>query len=182
MDDIKIVIWIIIGIIYLFSRRKKTEAPPPRRQQTIEPEETEVPSGPSPKTFEELLREIQGMKEPAPIPAKRIEVIKPEPDFVDYDDNAGDQKEDLEEVRRDYRKEDNIYQVYEDAKSQAFLRPSLEETVKLEDTIVRFKQFKGYEKTSRVNFANEVLKEFKDPQGFKKAFIMSEILRTKFQA
>jgi hypothetical protein len=177
MDDIKIVIWIIIGIIYLFSRRKKTVPPPPGRQRTVEPEETDAPSGPAPKTFEELLREIQGMKEPTPTPARRME---PKPEFVDYDDSIEEEKSDLEEVGTDYRKKDNIYQVYEEAKAQAFHRPSLEETIKLEDTIVRFKQFKGYEKHSRPNLANEVLKDFKDPQGFKKAFIMSEILRTKF--
>jgi hypothetical protein len=175
MDDIKIILWIVIGLIYLFSRRKKAEKPPVRQPSQSEDQEPASEPMPIPKSFEELLREIEGSKTPAPRMERRLE---PEPEVVDYDDNLGEEKQ--EEIRRDYQKEDRIYQVYEEAKSQAFERPSLEETIKLEDTIVRFKQFKGYEKEVQKNEAHALLQELRNPQGFRKAFVMSEILRRKF--
>jgi len=181
MDDLKIIFWIILGVIYLFARRKKSPTPPAGAPQ--EEEQSPDPSSqPIPKSFEELLREIQQMKEPArePLPLPRQErAPEPEPKYVDYDDDLQDEKKDLEEAY-DYRTEDKTYQAYEEAKAQAFNRPSLEETVKLEDTIVRFKQFKGYEREVRRNDASDILRDFKDPKGFRKAFIMSEILRRKF--
>lgn len=178
MDDFKIIFWIILGLIYMFSRRKKAD-PSANRPRTTETEESASPSFPAPKTFEELLREIQGMKEPAPAPRSE-RTLRPAPEVVDYDDNLGEEEQDLEEKSSYTKREDKIYDVYEQAKAQAFYRPSLEETLKLEDTVVRFKQFKGYEKETRRNIGREFLKEFKDPQGFRKAFIMSEILKTKF--
>jgi hypothetical protein len=175
MDDIKIIVWIIIGLLYLFSRRKKAETPPPvsRREQ---PEETTSEQRPAPKSFEELLREIEGMKAPAPppLPQTRYEPV------VDYDEGIPDEQQDLEEIKPSYRSDDEIYKTYEQAKAQAFARPSLEETVKLSDTIVRFKQFKGYEKETQGNLLGEYLKELRDPKGFKKAFVMSEILKRKW--
>ena len=177
MDDIKIIVWSIIGLIYLFARNKKKEAPPARRSRPAsQPEEVqEEPSRPAPKSFEELLREIEGMKQPAPPPPPR----RPEPVVVDYDEDIPDTKVDYDDRLPDFRKEET-YQTYEKAKAEAFVRPSLEETVKLEDTIVRFKQFKGYEKDERKNVLHDYLLELKDPQGFKKAFVMSEILKPKF--
>ena len=78
------------------------------------------------------------------------------------------------------RKEDTIYNTYEQAKSQAFERPSLEESMKLEDTVVKYGQFKGYQQVSHTSFLAEYIKELKDPKGFKKAFIMSEIIQRRF--
>lgn len=180
MDDLKVILWIVIGLIYLFARKKKKEPEPQRRSRPVDQEEVQEEPRPVPKTFEELLREIEGTKQPVPAPMAR----KPEPVVVDYDEEIPSQREDYDEnipdYRKDYQKEDQIYQVYEQAKAQAFSRPSLEETVKLEDTIVRFKQFKGYEKDTRRTDVGAILKEFRDPQGFKKAFIMSEILKPKF--
>jgi hypothetical protein len=176
MDDIKIILWIVIGLIYLFSRRKKAEKPPVRQPSRSDEQPAEE-AMPIPKSFEELLREIEGSKIPAPAPRMERR-LEPEPEVVDYDDNLGEERQ--EEPKRDYQKEDRIYQVYEEAKSQAFERPSLEETIKLEDTIVRFKQFKGYEKEVQKNEAHEFLQELRNPQGFRKAFVLSEILKRKF--
>lgn len=179
MDDIKIIIWIIIGLIYLFSRNKKKDQPvrKPKPAQHREEQEAEV-DAPAPKSFEELLREIEGMKRPA-APAPPPPPRQPEPAVIDYDEEIPQTKVDYDETLPDFRKEET-YLTYEKAKAEAFARPSLEETVKLEDTIVRFKQFRGYEKESKRNVLHEYLQELKDPQGFKKAFVMSEILKPKF--
>lgn len=168
----KVILWIIIGIVYLLARKKKAVPPPPRHQRDPEeaqPEETV----PVPKSFEELLREIEGMKKPL-----RPE---PEPEVVDYEDNLGPEERGLEEVTPSYRRDDEqANQVYEEAKRQAFYRPSLEETVKLEDTVVRFSQFKGYTKETKKNVLQEYVKDLREPESFRKAFILSEILRPKF--
>lgn len=175
MDDFKIIVWIIIGLIYLFSRNKKKDQPVRRPRTAQNQQDTEVQE-PAPKSFEELLREIEGMKRPAaPPPPPR----QPEPVLVDYDEEIPEKRVDYDETLPDFRKEET-YLTYEKARAEAFARPSLEETVKLEDTIVRFKQFKGYEKESKRNVLQEYLKELKDPEGFKKAFLLSEILRPKF--
>jgi len=176
MDDLKIIVWIVIGLIYFFARRKKKEEPAPRTRPAPRQQKQETVAAPrsGPKSFEELLREIEGMKQPSPPPTYR-----PEPEVVDYDDDIPDEKVNYDDILPDYRKQET-YQTYEAARTQAFARPALEDTVKLEDTIVRFTNFKGYEMETKRNLLGDYVQELKNPQSFKKAFILSEILRPKF--
>ncbi|HRI79764.1 MAG TPA: hypothetical protein PLR06_09550 [Cyclobacteriaceae bacterium] len=180
--EVKVIIWIILGLIYLFARRKKKQEPPrPARQ---EPEEYESTPTDRPQTFEELLREIEGMKKPEPqpepvkydLPPSREEKYK---EITTYDYDAPAEKKQLEDTYYDYRDHDKIYEVYEDAKRQAFQRPSLEETVRLTDTIVRFEP-KKMKVESRNTQASEFFSDLKDPKSFKKAFLLSEILMRRF--
>lgn len=177
MDELKIIFWIIIGLVYLFARRKKPAGPLPERRREEMDEAQDAPETAKPMTFEDLLEEIQGMK-------KKETEVKPEPiESVDRDweyTEPSEAKKQLEDAQYDYREHDKIYEVYEEARKQAFLRPSLEETSKLEDTIVRFKQFKVYQTENRRNLSEEFFRELKEPQGFKKAFVMSEILKRRF--
>ncbi len=92
----------------------------------------------------------------------------------------GEEAQDLEDVDYSYKKKDDIYDVYERAKREAFVRPSLEETMKVGDTDVRFGRFKEFEQESRRDLMREYLADFKDPEGFKRAVVMSEILKRKF--
>jgi hypothetical protein len=62
----------------------------------------------------------------------------------------------------------------------AFERPSLEETMKVEDTVVTFGKFKEFEAQKERNLAAEYLQDFGDPEGIRKAVVMSEILKRKF--
>ena len=178
MDDIKIIIWIVIGLIYLFSRRKKKPVPSGPSRTPESDQEFDTPA-PQPASFEELLREIQGMKKPAPPPQPIPPVANEQKHWEPYPYKAEERKQ-LEDANYDYREKDEIYEIYENATKQAFNRPSLEETVKLKDTIVRFDQFKEYETNGRLSLVEEYVKELKDPKGFKKAFIMSEILQRRF--
>lgn len=174
MDEIplKVIFWIILGLIYLFTRGKKKAPVAPST-----PEEPQEPESSRPMTFEELLREIEGMKKKEEPQAP----VSPVPDYAMPETPSFKKVEKpLEDVSYDYRDQDKIYQVYEDAKQQAFARPSLEETLKLEDTIVRFKQFKGYEKSALSRQSEEIFRDLKTPQSFRKAFIISEILKPKF--
>ncbi|GHM98963.1 hypothetical protein WSM22_04530 [Cytophagales bacterium WSM2-2] len=172
MGEIKIIIWIIIGIIYLISRaRKKAEAPPPPRTdyQPSEPEPFDKPV-----SFEDLLREIQASKQPKPQP------VPAKPAYVDYDDDLEEEEKPIEKTDYSYRSQDQIYETYEKAKQEAFHRPSMEETLKLENTIVRFGQFKNYTPDVKPSLAAEYAQGLRDPGNFRKAFILSEILNRRF--
>lgn len=189
MDDFKIWIYVIIGAIYVLSRlRKRPDQPeqdsghgaPPRR------DESESRTSPPQRqlTFEELLREItEGKQEEAkPVyqPKPAYVAPKPQPVYVDYDDDLKDEAEDLEDVNYDYRKQNKTYETYEEAKRQAFNRPSLEETMKIEDTVVKFSKFKVFEEQKGRNLLEEYTRDLQDPEGFKKALVLSEILNRRF--
>src|SRR6185369_1112348 len=115
--EVKVIIWIILGLIYLFAlRKKKPEPPRPARQ-----EDYNAPQEDRPQTFEELLREIEGMKQPDvqrepatfDLPPTRKEHEKV---IEKYDHVAPTGKKQLEDTFYDYRDHDKIYEVYEDAK------------------------------------------------------------------
>lgn len=176
MNNLQFWIWLIVIVVTFLARSKKkqsTEGTPTFGGE----EDPNRPSQPTQKpiSFEDLLREIQASKPnttPSATPAKRAE-------YVDYDD---DLEEEVVVERVDYRKrdQDQTFQTYEKAKQAAFNRPSLEETMKISDTEVKFGQFKGYQQEDQVVLALAYVKDLQDPEGFKKAFILSEILNRKF--
>ena len=131
-------------------------------------------------TFEELLREIQASKNPPQPPAPvvtKTEYKPVKPLVVDYDDDIEQEEKDLETIPAD---DNRSFELYEKAKREAFQRPSLEETMKLQDTVMKYSHFKEYDESAKRSVAKEVLQDFQDPEGFRKAFIMSEILKRKF--
>jgi len=171
--DIQFWIWLIVIVITLIARagkKKDQSIPNDSDQDTSRPD-----FNPKPMTFEDLLKEIQASKAPAPPP-----VPQKTSSYKDYDEDLEDEKKDLERVDYNYRNEDSIYETYEKAKRDAFAKPSLEETVKLQDTVVKYEQFKGYQQVEQQSPASGILREFHDPEGFKRAFIMSEILKRRF--
>jgi hypothetical protein len=174
--DIQFWIWLIVIVITLIARANKKKP-----QQPIEPQQPDYrESAPDttldkPITFEDLLKEIQAAKAPKPIAAPPVKKY----DFEDYDEDI---KEEVEVVEKtDYRTEDSIYDTYEKAKQDAFNKASLEDTLKVGDTLVKFEQQKGYQQVAdREAAVNEYVKELRNPTSFKKAFILSEILRRRF--
>jgi hypothetical protein len=186
MDSFQFWLYIIIGVIYLLSRLRKkpdeqqpTDFPgsaPEKPVRRFEQPNAKPTASQRPLTFEELLREITEGKVEQQLPPRE----EPRQEYVDYDDNVGEEEKDLEEVDYDYRKQDKIYEVYEEAKRQAFNRPSLEETMKVSDTVVKYGKFKEFEQAKQRDLAEEYLADFNDPEGLKKAIVMSEILKRKF--
>jgi hypothetical protein len=167
--SLKLIIWIIIGIVYLISRsRKKQEEP---AQPSSEHEEVSSPT--KPVSFEELLREIQSAKTTKQAP-------RPVAQYTDYDEDIEEEEKGLEKTDYSFRDQDKTYEAYEKAKQEAFHRPSMEETLKLENTVVRFGQFKGYQQEEKPALAAEFAEDLKNPANFRKAFILSEILNRKF--
>lgn len=188
--ELKILIWIVLGLIYLFARKKKKPEEPTAERRVERHEEYESPEPASkPMTFEDLLKEIEGSKKPEPIPQRLPEPVyeAPKPKWEPYNYDEENYEEEvvvktkpLEDTNYDYRKHDKIYEEYDTAKKYAFVKPSLEETMKIEDTVVRFNQFKEYAPDTRHQLRHDLVKELKNPQSFKKAFILSEILQRKF--
>lgn len=174
--DIQFWIWLIVIVITLIARANKKKP-----QQPFEPRQPDyreqVPNTPmdKPISFEDLLREIQATKVPKPVVAPPA----PKYDFEDFDDNLKEEADAVE--KSDYRSEDSIYETYEKAKRDAFNKASLEETLNVEDTMVKFEQQKGYQQVANREAAvNEYVKELRNPTSFKKAFILSEIMGRKF--
>jgi len=190
--DVQFWIWLIIGVAGFLiqalnkSAKKRNET----SQQSRPGSDYDHDTGNKPMTFDELLREIEQSKAPQhqpettrqPAPIQQAPPIRQAPTpksyEVDYDDDIEEEEKDYETIPS--RNDNQSYEIYEKAKSEAFSRPSLEETMKLSDTVVKFDYFKEYEDTSRKSIAKDILQDFKDPEGFKKAFIMSEILKRKF--
>jgi hypothetical protein len=184
MDD-SILYYIIIGAIYLIYNWLKAKKQPGQNPPDYEPPVGKSPSQPrakpKPLTFEELLREITEAKQPAPEPVGEYKQAKPVTEYVDYDDDIEDEEElaDQETGKAyDYKKE-STYQQFEEAKQEAFYRKSLEETSRLEDLKVEFGRYKVFDKAEQRNLLEEYTKDLRDPEGFKKAVILSEILTKK---
>ena len=182
MRDFQFWIYIVIGAVYLLSRFFKKPAqnspdPPkykPEKPATRFDQPPPVKPSASPSkmlTFEELLREITESKTQA----------KPQPPakHVNYDEELAEEEQDLENVDYDYKK-DKVAVEYEEAKQHAFSRSSLEETMNLSDIDIKFGRFKIFDQDSQTNFVDKYLTDFYDPEGLKKAIVMSEILQRKF--
>jgi hypothetical protein len=187
MDNVQFWIYVIIGIIYLISRSRKKQDKAPPDFPEVERPSRQSGSEQKPITFEELLREITEAKEPepkqvfSPPQPKAVEkkIEKSFPTYEDYDGNIEPEEKNLEEIPPSYRKKDRIYDVYEEAKRQAFNRPSLEETMKLEDTVVRYSRFKEFEIQESRNLLDEYTKDLNNPEGLKRMVVMAEILNRK---
>lgn len=178
MDNLQFWIWLIIIVVTFLARAFKKK-PQDQQQPTSYGEETRSPEpSQKPISFEDLLREIQSSKapqsvQPKPVPQKTIE-------YTDYDDDLEEEVVEVEQVDYRQRDQDKTFDTYEKAKQAAFNRLSLEETMKVEDTVVKFGQFKGYQQDTEVNVLAEYVKELQNPAGFRKAFILSEVLSRKF--
>lgn len=175
--DFQFWIWVIVVIITLIARanKKKPGESPSSEDVPDQPGRSKPTTQQKPITFEDLLREIQGEKERAkPVANKPPE---PEYDYVDYDDNIPDEIQDLEDVNYDHSKDEKAFQTYEAALKEAEKAPEREPASS--GRIMRSEHFKEYNlKKKKASF--DFLKELKDPKGFKKAFIMSEILNKKY--
>lgn len=179
-------IYVIIAIIYVITRALKKPENQPKDLPDTRPDrpvsyDDAPPQGQrqKPMTFEDLLREITEAKQPA---QPTYETKRQQPEYVDYDDEIKDEEQDLEEVsyNKRYKEEERVNTAYEQAKREAFNRPSLEETLKVSDTQVQFGKFKVFEEQQRSNVLEDYTKDFQDPEGLKKAVVMSEILKRKF--
>ncbi len=172
MDDI--LYYLLIGIGYaLYSWLTRKRQPQPDAE-TMPPEAHE--NRPTRQvTFEELLREITQAKEGKMSQSKEVD----QEAVVDYDEELTDEIQTLEEVTP-LKESIQFDEAYESAKQQAFERPSLEETIKLKDTRVAFSRFAVFDQSKSKNLLDEYTADLHDPEGLKKAVVLSEILNRKY--
>lgn len=209
MDGEKIWVYVVLAVIYGLSRllkrdqKKPAQAPPktnppresPDSRRRKLPERKPSPVAAEPVRRPDPVRRQEGVRRPEP--AKQLpkamsfeelmrEIMeakttppRQEP-VVDYDDEIGEEARGLEDVNYDNRKDSEVMASYERARREAFSRPSLEETMKVGDTVVSFGKFKEFERTEGPNLAERYLNDFRDLGAVRKAVVMSEILKRKF--
>lgn len=181
--DFQFWIWLIVVVITLIARaRKKNQEQPPAADDVPDPARKPRPtSQPKAISFEDLLREIQGEKAMSKAPEPKPQApVKEEYEFVDYDDNIPDEIEDQEVVDYEVDQDNKAFETYEAAKRMAYESPVKIAPGPKVSEIARSEHFKGYSLNKRKKPSFNFLTELKDPQGFKKAFIMSEILNKKY--
>lgn len=187
MDNLQFWLYVIIGVIYLITqvrKKAKEQVPPPKRPvkrkeattPQLRPEPHAQTTTQKPISFEDLLREITEAKAPKTEP--QYETYQ-QPEYVDYDDEVVDEEEAYEQVVPDYRKTDPIYKKYEDAKAYDYASNLLEQTMRLDDVDMKFGRFNEFESEKGRNLLEEYTQDLRDPDGFKKAVILTEILNTK---
>jgi hypothetical protein len=181
--DFQFWLYVIIAVIYVLSRAlKKKETPDATERQPakpVRPGHSNIPTTEKPRqlTFEELLKEITEAKQPPVVPRPVPTFSVPsQREVVDYDDDLEDEEQDLETIQED-RIETNEY---EQSRRQAFARASLEETMNVRDTDMRFGKFKEFETEKQNNLLEEYTKDLQSPEGLKKAFVLTEIFNRKF--
>lgn len=183
MDE-KIIFYIVLGIVYfIFNALKKKK--PENEPGSDHPQSGPQTNKPQPVSFEDLLREITEGKQPEKLPEApvtkhhteyRKPLPKPQPAYVDYDDELEDEEKSLEKMSFD---DERSNKAYEEAKKMAFNRPSLEETMKLDQVNTSFGRFKEFDKKQDKGLLSEYVKDLRDPKGFKKALILSEVLNRR---
>jgi hypothetical protein len=183
--DAQFWIYIVIGAIYFLSRLLKKpeegagEAPDAQQPERRRPVQTQQSTQkPRQLTFEELLREITEGKQaskPAPAPQPRHT-----PQYENYDENLGEEARNLERVNFDEAENAAVFQKYEQAQALAKERRSLEESLRLEDTLVDFKRFEAFERKQKRNVLQDYVQIMRHPESLKRAVVMSEILKRKF--
>ncbi len=186
--DAQFWIYIVIGIIYFISRMlKKPEASqPPRPRRTRETADDAAPAEPEPTpvSFEDLLREIMEGKQvqkprPREVPQPTREPV-PMPMYEAYEQDPGEEARSLEEIDAEEESVAQRWKPYEEIPAGNVERISLEETLRLEDTVVDFKRFEAFERRDERRVSHEYMKILRNPQTLKQAVVMSEILKRKF--
>jgi hypothetical protein len=182
--DAQVWIYIIIGVIYFLSRllKKPEQAPgevpePQNRERRIpRPPGQPATDQPRPLTFEELLREITE--------GKQVQQRQPEREVVteykSYEKDLGEEARSLEDV--DFNEADRAekWKPYEEVPARSQERKSLEETMRLEDTVVDFRRFQAFEKKNQRKLLDDYSRLLRNPVTLKQAVVLSEILKTKF--
>jgi hypothetical protein len=179
MMDTQFWIYVIVGVIIFLTRmlkKNEQEGQPPQQspeRRPRRPEQSSSGEAPRQLTFEELLREITEGKRAQQAPPERSRpsaMSEPEPD---------DEGRSLEEIPSE-RDDSRVFQAYEEAKRLASQRTSLEDTLKLQDTQMKFGKFKAFEAKQTTNKLNSYINIIRNPETLKQAVVMSEVLKRKF--
>lgn len=180
MSDLELYIYIGLVLIYFLSRafkQKKTPRPPgdykdsTANDQGSEPQ----PKRERPITFEELLQEFTGYKEPPQTITK--EKIEEEEQEVEIEPAGRDQEYQTYEGYDDYKT--SGYTNYDEFLEKSQNLTTLDEQVNLEEPID--KQFEAYESPSEIcDRARKYRRMLLKRESLRDAFILKEILDPKY--
>jgi hypothetical protein len=169
-DNGNIIYYIILGAIYLlskvFGKKKKKPASKPVQQRNVEAPTAEKDE-PAPLSFEEILRELSGAKQPKPVsetfplpdlddslPAPAIEAV-PQPTYA---------VDEIDQIAVDYEVPDAI-------------------GTRAENKVIKRKKLK-FERTEHFKIKEkesvDYLSLLEEEEGAAKAFVMSEIFARKY--
>ena len=170
MENLETYLYILFAVIYIISRivkaRNKQNQTKPQKpqQQTISTQRTKAPGEPKPKkafSFEDILKEFEKnlageeIEHEKPLPVKEIKYEKPS-----------------RTPEKQVKKEPSPYDIYEGAD---FQKP------REQITDIRKSDFERSEKyTLKENIVNDYVKMLRDPDGFKNAIVLSEIINRKY--
>lgn len=176
-------IYVVIAVIYFVSRMLKKPEQATGESVDTQPAErrsgrhTSPPTAEIPRqlTFEELLREITSGKE-----VQRTEPGPVRPAYESYEKDPGEEARSLEDV--DFNEADNAgrWKPYEEIPVRSGARQSLEETLRLQDTVMDFGKFSAFQQKSQQKITDTYIKIIRNPESLKQAVVMSEILKKKF--
>ena len=194
--DREVIIYIVFAIIYFVVRMlKKKQQPPDATERDFEQETGQggQPTSERPVSFEDLLRELTGQKQPqqaapppeeTPAPARNQ---RRDFQFPSDGDNYEDVHEEWEDKEVAVLKEGSTNRVFADEESKRIYEQSISQVKNQEDELEkqleraksRFKAFEiQEEETSAVR--EEIVEMLQSKDGAKKAIILSEILNRKY--
>lgn len=174
--DLQFWIYVAVVVFSIWAQIRKKKAPQ-SDQDPAPPYRGDDPP-PKPISFEDLLREIQQTRAPQNQPPPVLQV--PYNEYDEVDDDEPDRRPEEQSLEKTQPVFANSFEIYEKAKAEAFVRPSLEETLKVEDTDMRFGQFDKYQHVQEVVPAKSFAETFRNFDEFKRAFVMAEILQRKY--
>ncbi len=169
-DNGNIIYYIILGAIYLlskvFGKKKKKAAGKPVQKRKIEAPTVETEE-PAPSSFDEILRELSGTKQPKPeseaLPPPVLDEPAPSPAF-EVEPQPANAVDEMDEIAVDYEVPEVIGTKFEN-----------EKIVRKDLKFERSEHFKIKEK-KQVDYLTLLAEQ----DGPAKAFIMSEIFARKY--
>lgn len=194
--DREVIIYIVFAIIYFVVRMlKKKQQPPDATERDFEQEAGQggQPTSERPVSFEDLLRELTGQKQPQQASPPPEEPRAPGRNqrrafqFPSDGDNYEDVHEEWEDKDVAVLKEGSTTRVFADEESKRIYEQSISQVKSQEDELgkqlekakSRFKEFEiQEEETSAVR--EEIVEMLQSSEGAKKAIILSEILNRKY--
>ena len=180
MSDLELYIYIGLALIYFITRalkQKKTPRPPGNYRNTTPAEQESARESPRnrPMTFEELLQEFTGQKEPAPpVTPAAMEEVQEEEEFETIQEDSEIQ---TYEGYDDYKT--SSYTSYEELYDKSQNLQTIDEQVSLKEHPER--QFEEYEpKPPTFYRAGKYRQMLKRKESLRDALILKEILNPKY--
>jgi hypothetical protein len=181
MSDLELYIYIALALIYFLTRvfKPKKNPRPPGNYKDSAADTSETPARPSRErqmTFEELLQEFTGYREP------------PQTAAPDFEEEVKEEKipEEIQEEKEEYQ----YYEGYDDYKKSSFTgynsipqeerkMVTIDEQVSLDEPLLRKFEW-GVDELSESSYTTKYRNMLKNRESIRDAIILKEILDRKY--